>query len=99
MSPKLPERVDKEHRIIPSILSGTISSTAGFHMNILPDSRVKGWIMHDPRIRNERHGKVRMIMGVDDGSGWDLFLGLHFCQHRPGSLGNWMYLFRLVHSS
>ena len=99
MSPKLPESVDKEHRIIPSILSGTISSTAGFHMNILPDSRVKGWIVHDSRIRNERHGEVRMIVGVDDGSGWDFFLDLHFCQHRHESPGNKTYHFRLVHSS
>lgn len=47
VSPQLPEGVNEEHGIIPSILSTAISSTRRFRMNVLANSWVKSWIVHD----------------------------------------------------
>src|ERR1700722_18102321 len=88
MSSELPESIDEQNWVVPSILSTTISCTAGFHVDILSDSRVERRIMHDPRVRDERHGEVRMIVRIDNWSGRNFLLGLYFCQHLPPGPAN-----------
>jgi hypothetical protein len=79
MSPELPEGVDEQDWIVPSILPTAVSCAARFHMNILPNGRMKGRIVHDSSIWDKRHSEVGMIVRVDDRSSWNFFHGLHFC--------------------
>lgn len=76
MSLELPEGVDEENRVVPSILTRSVTCASCFRPNILPECRGYSRELHDTAIRNEGHCEVWMIMCRDDSPGWDFFLWL-----------------------
>jgi len=86
MGSQLPESVHVQHWIVPSILPTAVSSTSCFHMDVLPDSGLESGIVHNSRIRDERHREVRMIMRVNDWSSGNYFLGLLLSTPLPNLL-------------
>jgi hypothetical protein len=76
MRSELPESIDEENRIIPSILSSRIPRSSSFHVDILSYCRMQSWQMHNSSIRDEGHGEVRMVMRGDDSPDWYLFFRL-----------------------
>lgn len=76
--PELPEGVDEENRIVPSVLASTITCTSSFCVNILSDSRGYSWVLYGSTVWDEGHGEVWVVMSSNDGSSWDFFLHLYF---------------------
>lgn len=73
---ELPERVDEQNRIVPSVLPCSISGSTCFHVNILPNSRMKGWVNHNSSVWNKRHGEIRVIVRGYDRASRYFFLRL-----------------------
>jgi hypothetical protein len=73
---ELPEGVDEENGVIPSVLTRSISCTTCFQSDELTSSRMNRWEVHDSRVRDERDGEVWMVMRSDDWTSWDFLLRL-----------------------
>jgi hypothetical protein len=77
----LPEGVDEEDWVVPSILAGSVSCSGCFHVDVLSDSWMDTGILHDSSVWDERHSEVGMIVRIDDWSSGDFLFLLFLISH------------------
>jgi hypothetical protein len=73
---ELPERIDEENGVVPSVLASGITRTSCFRANILTNRGSYGWVLHNSAVRDQRQGEVGMELRGDDGPSWNFLFRL-----------------------